>query len=70
MSLGNNDVDGCMERIYSVRISFLMLMFIGKVSIPKETQQSKRQVYNPMTINVVIMTEIKDVHVPTNMDSF
>ena len=59
-----------MERIYNVRISFLMLMFIGKVSIPKETQQSKRQVYNPMTINVVIMAEIKDVHVPTNMDSF
>ena len=48
MSLGNNDVDGCMERIYNVRISFLMLMFIGKVSIPKETQQSKRQFYNPI----------------------
>lgn len=52
MSLGNSDVDGCMERTYNVRISFLMLMLIEKVSIPRDSQQSKRQVYNPMTINM------------------
>ena len=52
MSLGNSDVDGCMERTYNVRISFLMLMLIEKYPYQETLNNQKRQAYNPMTINM------------------